>query len=176
MTYQVGIGIAPGQIDSFKRVATNHAARLGYLVEYGVDSFWQELQSGLHMAKEDFDWADVALIRSAGLASSASSLNEELYSYIKNGCEPPFFNFLKAIKTECELSEGNLDVIFIDEWPDNNEARIGEGSVDDLIGYIRAFKDWEGYYHTGGKDAVQQGKHEIPLIFTLARDKGDGGS
>lgn len=167
MTYQVGIGIALGQIESFDRVAADHAARLGYLVEYGVGSFWQELQSGLRVVQKDFHWADIALIRGTSLSSSASPLSEELLSYIKNGYEPNFFDFLRAIKMECELSKGSLHVIFIDEWPNNNRVRVGEGNVDDLIGYLRAFRDWEGYYHTGGRNAVQQGAHEVPLIFAL---------
>lgn len=163
MTYQVGIGIPAALISDSRLVLDEAASQNGYEIEFGIGAFWAELQESIAKIAQDFDW-EVGLIRGEGNRAD-SLLAEELAGYIRGGPEPRFFQFLLDMNSSLP-SVDRYCIFFADEWRPDVPVRVADGRVSDLIGFLRAFKDWEGY-RQNPSGRLQQGDHDVPLFFIL---------
>jgi hypothetical protein len=165
VSFQVGMAIeGEGALECALHIV-ERLSEFGYLGDRGVDGFWAELREGLGRFALALNGVEFVVLRPV----DDRSLPQAQFNYlIRTGEDPPLFGAFRMACNACEAPSSRLHIIFADTWPDDDRVRIANGSIEELIGFLRAFLDWEGYVREVSGGEAHQGDQYRPLIFTVS--------
>lgn len=168
MSTTIAITLAD-ELDELKVLGIREIAQeYGYDIAVGLGSAEEDVLQGIGEASETIGWLTQIFLKTPeeGAGVLAFGVQKELLDWETKGTVPPFFGFLECLDEELKRNHDVYWVVFASEWCKNDRIRLEEGSLSELVEFLKKPGNWYQRLYVVSTGRFQD-SDEVPLVFKV---------